>query len=128
MKIVVDTSILIDYLRGGKRGAKFIEEIEGNIELFVPTIVIFELFSGKSSTNPLIASRILKLLSFFQRIDLDEKIAKIAGSLYRDINRTLQVPDYLIAASSLEIGASIVTLNQKHFEQIPNLSIYPLTQ
>lgn len=126
MKLLVDSSILIDYLRGGFRGQRFIDMIEEDqdVELFLPTIVIFELFSGESTKNPIVAKRILNFLDFFQRIELDEEIAKSAGQLYRDINKTLQVPDYIIAASCLSIGGTLVTLNRKHFEQVPQLRLY----
>lgn len=129
MKIVVDTSILIDYLRGGKKGAQFIEEVEkdDDSELFLPTIVIFELFSGQSTKSPVVATRILSLLKFFQRIELTEEIARQAGQLFRDTKKTLQVPDYIIAASALQVNAAVVTLNEKHFEQIPNINIYSLS-
>lgn len=128
MKIVVDTSILIDYLRGGKRGVQFIEEIEGDedSELFVPTIVIFELFSGQSTKSPIIVTKILNLLKFFQRIELTEEVARLAGGLLRDTKQCIQVPDYIIAASALQVNATVTTLNQKHFAQIPNINLYPL--
>lgn len=128
MRLLVDTSILIDYLRGGPKGQKFIQEIEENneIELFIPTIVVFELFSGKSTENPKIAATITNLLRFFQRINLDETIAKNAGQLFRESKVRLQIPDYIIAASALQINAVVATLNNKHFEQIPNINIYPL--
>ena len=129
MKLLVDTSILIDYLRGGLRGQNFITEIEDSddIELFIPTIVVFELFSGKSTQNPNVVAKITDLLRFFQRVDLDEKIAKYAGQLYRDSKVKIQIPDYLIAASALQMNAVIATLNKKHFEQIPNINLYPLS-
>lgn len=128
MKIVVDSSILIDYLRGGKKGLQFIKEIEKNkdLELFLPTIVVFELFSGQSTKSPHVVSIILNLLKFFQRIELTEEIAKFSGQLFRDAKKTLGVSDCIIAASALQINAEVVTLNQKHFDQIPNLSLYPL--
>lgn len=129
MKIVTDTSILIDYLRNGQKGIQFIKEIDGNedLELFLPTIVIFELFSGQSTKNPLIVAKILNLLESFQRIELTEEIARVSGQLFRDTKKRIQVSDYIIAASALQINAQIVTLNQKHFEQIPNLNLYTLS-
>lgn len=129
MKIVTDTSILIDYLRNGQKGIQFIKEIDGNedLELFLPTIVIFELFSGQSTKNPLIVAKILNLLESFQRIELTEEIARVSGQLFRDTKKRIQVSDYIIAASALQINAQIVTLNQKHFAQIPNINLYPLT-
>lgn len=126
MKVVVDTSILIDYLRGGKKWEKFIKEIDNGTELFLPTIVIFELFSGSSTKSLAKRFDIIDLLKQFRQVDLDETIARMAGELYRDTTQTLEVPDYVIAASALSIKAQVVTLNQKHFDQIPNISIYPL--
>lgn len=124
MKVVVDTSILIDYLRGGTEWEKFISAANNNAELFLPTVVIFELFSGQSTRNITESRDILDLLNQFEKVDLTEEIAKRAGELFRDTQKTLQVPDYIIAASALDLGASVFTLNKKHFEQIPNLTLY----
>lgn len=126
MKLVIDTSILIDYFRGGLRWDKFLKQIETGVELFIPTIVIFELFSGDSSKDLDKEKDITHFLEEFTKIELNERIAKIAGELYRDIDKSLGVSDYIIAASALSINAQVVTLNEKHFIQIPNLQIYPL--
>ena len=126
MKVVVDTSILIDYIRGGDKWITFIQELEEGSELYLPTIVIFELFSGKSTKVPAHTTEILYFLRQFHRIELDETIAKRAGELYRDINQNFQVPDYIIAASALSIGGSVLTLNHKHFQQIPALDLYQI--
>lgn len=123
MKLVVDTSILIDYLRNGQRGVAFFEERK-EAKFFLPTIVIFELFSGKSTYDTEVRQKIMTFLKYFQRVELTEEIARRAGELYRDVSKTLQTPDYIIAASALEIGGTVATLNRKHFEEIPNLSLY----
>ena len=127
MKLVVDASILIDHLRGGNTWKNLLSKIaEEEIELFIPTIVVFELFSGKSSKDSSISLKINKLLRSFQKIELTEEIARLAGELYRDVSKTLQVPDYIIAASCLAIKGSTITLNRRDFELIPNLDLYPL--
>lgn len=126
MKVVIDTSILIDYLRGSKKWETFIKEIDDDAELFLPTIVIFELFSGNSTKNLARRFDVIDLLKQFRQIDLDEAIARVAGELYRDVKQTLEVPDYIIAASALSINATVLTLNKKHFGQIPNIHLYPL--
>lgn len=126
MKVVVDSSILIDYLRGGTKWEAFMSGAHREIELFIPTVVIFELFSGTSTRNPRKRENMVDFIKQFHRIDLDEKIAQEAGELFRDLKKTLQVPDYIIAASALNIGATVVTLNQRHFGQIPHLPLYPL--
>ena len=126
MKIIVDTSIFIDHLRGGTVWKKIVDEIGGDTGLFVPTIVLFELFSGESTKDPIVVSAIYRLLSNFRRIDLNEEISTQAGQLFRDTKKTLQVPDCIIAASALQVNAMVATLNKKHFEQVPNLSLYEI--
>lgn len=47
MKLIVDTSILIDYFRGGSIGDQLFNKTEEEkAGLYIPTVVIFELFSG----------------------------------------------------------------------------------
>lgn len=124
MKVVVDTSIIIDYLRGGTKWEEFIADTDEDIELFLPTVVFFELFSGTNTKNPNKKQDMLDFVKKFHKIDLDEQIGTKAGELFRDLKKNLQVPDYIIAASALSIGASVLTLNKKHFQQIPGLEIY----
>ena len=127
MKIVFDTSILIDNLRGGKVGDAIFDSIqEQNAEFFIPTIVIYELFSGKSAENPKVLDHIKNLIKRFKRVELTEEIAKRAGELYRETGKTFGPQDYIIAATTLEIGGTILTLNKKHFAQIPGLPLYPI--
>src|SRR5581483_1582059 len=101
MKIVVDTSILIDHLRNGPAWRLFLGTVDKEIiQFFLPTIVLYELFSGKSSQEPQIKYKIENLVRSFQRIGLTEKIARRAGELCRDSAYTIQAQDYIIAASA----------------------------
>jgi len=61
-----------------------------------------------------------------ERGDETEKIAISAERLYRDVSKNLDVPDYIIVASALEINGMVVTLNKSHFTLIPNLTLYSL--
>ena len=127
MKLVIDTSVLIDKLRGGNRWDIFLDDVDKEeTELFLPTVVAFELFSGKSSSDRKVFKIILNITKNFQLIELTWNIAKRAGEIYRDNFSTLEVPDYIIAATAIEINATVVTFNKKHFERIPGVSIYPL--
>ncbi len=126
MRLVIDSSILIDSLRGGKRSERFFDTIESDSELFIPTIVIYELFCGVSSSIPSVRIKILNLIDKFKRIELTEEIAIQAGGFYRKLGSQIDAQDYIIAASALSINAQIVTLNTKHFEKIPGLRLYPV--
>lgn len=125
-KLVVDTSILIDHLRDGRAWRNIVSQIDQETELYIPTIVIFELFSGRSTQEPSMAQEVRRLIGLFQKIELTQTIAKRAGEFYRDMTKKLDVPDYIIAASAFDIGGTVVTLNKKHFVQIPGLVLYPL--
>ncbi len=128
MKIIVDSSIVIDYLRGGNKWTDFVFSAENkeDVQLYLPAIVIFELYSGTSTKSAKKLQEMIYFISQFQSIDLDDRIAKVAGELFRDSKQHLGVADYVIAASALQINATVATLNQKHFAQIPTLSLYPL--
>lgn len=125
MNYIFDTSIFIDALRQNKKA----EEIFANFDdvadrLFVSSIIGFELFAGKSSSNVTQKSKINRLLSHFTEVDITWKISQLAGEIYRDKIKGLEVPDYIIAATSIEIGAQVVTLNKKHFSLIPQVVVY----
>jgi len=125
MKLVIDTSVLIDHLRSEKSSNVLFERWEKlNVELFIPTIVIFELFCGKGTANSVVVMKIANLIANFKRIELTEEIAVQAGKLYREVGLQISPQDYIIAASALSIGGEVVTLNKKHFQQIPNLTLY----
>lgn len=124
MRFIVDTSVLVDKLRGGEKWNEFLSSLDENSELYLPSIVIFELFSGLSSKKPEVSRKIFDLRKFFREISLTSEIAKKAGEINRDISTNLDLPDYIIAATAMEIGARVVTLNKKHFQKIPGVVIF----
>lgn len=123
MKFVIDTNILIDKLRGGEKFDLFLEKLDKDSELYLPSIVFFELFSGISSKKEDITNYILSLKKLFHLVDMTLEIAKRAGEINRDMAENLEAPDYIIAATAIEIGAQVVTLNKKHFSQIPQVVV-----
>lgn len=124
MKLIVDTSILIDKLRGGKKWDQFLSGLDNDIELCLPSIVIFELFSGLSSKKNQVSLKISNFRKYFKEIDLTYQIAKRAGEMNRDVAGNIDLPDYIVAATAMEIGAQVVTLNKKHFQKIPGVWLY----
>lgn len=127
MNYIFDTNIIIDALRQDKKAKEVFKGFESSHNnLFISSVVAFELFSGQSSKDVKQAKLISNFLSYFTVIDLTWKISKLAGEIYRDDIKGLEVPDYIIAATAMEIGAHVVTLNIKHFKNIPNLMIHNL--
>lgn len=124
-KVVLDTSIVIDFTRAGV--GQLFDLIEtakaGEIELLIPTAVILELWAGKTMKFSKNQKEAEKLFSGIKRIDLTEVIAKLAGELLRQ-NSIIQSMDAVIAASALESGAYLATGNQRHFSRVKNLKLF----
>ena len=49
MRLIVDIDIIIDYLRGGVIWENILESINKDCEVYIATVVILELFSGRIS-------------------------------------------------------------------------------
>ena len=126
VKVVVDTSILIDHLR--QKSDKFIRltelQDEGKIKILIPHIVVTELFVGKSTKKKKIEKSLDKFLSGFELMKMSYRSSKKAGELIREYPNINDAYDLLIAAMALEDKAHIFTLNVKHFKPIKGLKLY----
>lgn len=124
-KVVVDTSIVIDFTRAGV--GQFFDLMKaakaGEIEIFIPTAVILELWAGKTMKLLKNQKEADKLFSGIKRVDLTEAIAKLAGELVRQ-NSSIQPMDAIIAASALENEAYLATGNRRHFSRVKNLKLF----
>lgn len=128
MNFVFDTSIIIDGLRRKKVAKDVLAKFEKtNDFLFIPSIVGFELFSGQSTKKAGQVRDINNFLDYFKIVDLNWNIAKTAGKIYRDGVKGLALADYVIAATAMEVGAQVVTLNKRHFQKIQGVSIYQIS-
>lgn len=127
MNFLFDTSFIIDALRQDKKAREVLSKFENSRDhLFIPSIIGFELFSGQSLKDSIQNKNIREFLSHFKIVDLSWNISKVAGEIFRDNIKDLEVPDYIVAATAEELGAQVVTLNVKHFQKIPGLSIYSI--
>lgn len=112
-KLLFDTDILIDYLRGRDDAREYIDNVQDVICISVITIA--ELYAGVRKDEE---SKELKMfIETFDVVSLNNNIAK-TGGLYRNQYKPgygTGLADALIAASAQEVGAQVVTLNTKHF-------------
>lgn len=122
MRLVLDTSVLIDHLRGRPPGAEFIAAAIGRgDELWSSHIVRAELLAGMRKEEEGPTRDLMRLISWS---DVDESIAEAAGALGRRYLRShpgIDVADLLIAALVQQIDADLKTTNVKHFPMFPDL-------
>lgn len=122
MTVVVDTSILIDVLRGTPAAAAILREARTAGLLHASEVTRLEVLAGMRAQEER-ATR--TLFGAFVWHPLDENIAEIAGQLGREwlpSNRGMDSADLAIAATAIAHDARLLTRNVKHFPMFAELS------
>lgn len=121
--ILLDTSVLIDHLRGNPRARSRLEDAARTGELLAISVLTrTELLAGmRSSEEP--STR--RLLSVLEHVPVDERIAERAGALAREFLRSypgIHTVDYIIAATVEQLDALLWTRDVRHFPMIEGLA------
>jgi predicted nucleic acid-binding protein len=119
-KVLIDTDIAIDYLRGKESAKVLIEPLWKRDAAYLSILSAYELYAGmreqeKESTEDFIQSCHIESITL--------EIAKEAGKLYKEFRSqgiTLNSVDTLINATALINRHKIVTRNISHY---PNKDI-----
>lgn len=120
MKYLCDTCILIDYLRG-------VASIKDKLEtdklenMAMSSVTLMELLVGAINKKEIIL--IKKAFNEITVIEVSDTISKLATSLIEKYAKShnLQIPDALIAATSICTSTPLYTLNIADFKYIPLL-------
>ena len=120
MTVLVDTDVLIDYLRGQRDTAAFLYSL-GEPPM-VSVITLAELWAG---ARPGEEARLRQALQVLRLAKVDATIAERAGRLRRQFGPShgTSLPDALIAATAVELGLTLVTLNERHFPMVEKLLV-----
>ncbi len=128
MKVLLDTTVLIDILKGNEKAIVTVDKIRREAVLYTTTINIYEYLRGilllpKNKEKHILALNVL--ISNLDVLEIDQEVAKKAAMVYADMRKigaTLDEPDYLIAGACLTNDIdTIITRNEKHFENIRGL-------
>ena len=118
--ILLDTDVLVDFLRGYSKAVSLVNANASRIIL--SSIVVAELYAGvKGDAEQAI---IEKFVSLFRVITLDVKIAKAGGLYKRDYGKLhgVGLADAVLAATAELENAELKTLNIKHYPMLKGLS------
>lgn len=124
----VDTSVIIDYLKGKKDTIQLLNTLDGRITSSY--ICLAELYDGIFRvTNKNVREQELKTYweGFSEIYTVDGEIAKKFGELRADLKQkgmVIEDIDLFIAATCIVHDEILVTENVKHFERIKELEIY----
>jgi predicted nucleic acid-binding protein len=118
-KVLFDTDVLIEYLRGKDQAQTYIDNIQD--VLYMSSISMAELYAGVRKGEE--SRKLDVFIETFEVISLNKNIAKIGG-LYRNQYKPSHgtgLADALIAATAKEIDAQVITFNIKHFPMLDNV-------
>ena len=121
MTLIVDTSILIDFLRGDSRASEAMRRWRSEGELHASEITRLEVLAG---LRPSEQARTRVTLSALVWHPVDEAIAEGAGALGRQwlaSHNSIDAADLAIAATALALDAELATRNVRHFPMFPAL-------
>src|SRR5918994_4692105 len=115
---LLDSSVLIDYLRGSEEAQLVVDALE---EPVASELTRYEVLAGIRRGEEQRTEDVLSLPAW---IDVDEGIARRAAELarrYRASFSGIEDADYLIAATALDLEARLLTANVRHFPMFADL-------
>lgn len=117
-KLLFDTDVMVDYLKGVPLAVTFLEEALMHSTCYLSTITVAELYVGVREGREL--EVLDQFLSEFKMEACTLQIAKIGGLYRRDYGKShgVGLADALIAATAMKVGARLVSLNRKHFPML----------
>lgn len=123
MKILLDTSILIDFLRSKDKEKTILFKLAiKNNHLYASILTHTELFAGKSVWESKKAyTEVKELFKGITIIPLDEGISEQAGEF--KVKYIPDIVDSIIAATANTANLGLVTLNIKDFRKVKGLKL-----
>ena len=110
MDAILDTSVIIEVFKGNEKVLNTL--LRENLVLGIATITLFELYCGS------LKEREKLMLEKLPKLEFDEKSAKIAGEIYRDLRRKGKLPpakDLLIAANAVANDKILITCDKDFY-------------
>ena len=120
--MIIDTDVLIWYMRGNKKAYDVIEDKDG---FFVSVVTYIELVQGMRNKRELTELRRAFREWNTKILYINEEISSKAMFYIERhyLSDSLQLADALIASTALVNGLPILTGNDKHYKMIKELDI-----
>lgn len=124
-KVVLDTDVLIDLLRGRKETRGFLHDLVGHSVPCCSVISVAEIYAGMRHEE---TASTADLLDGLVILPVTREIAEAAGHFKRrSKSRRLELADCLIAATAFVEGASVATGNAKDYP-MTEITVLPARQ
>lgn len=122
--ILVDTTILVDFLRGQVAAADYLDAARAEARLGCSAVTAAELVVGTRTRAEQRA--VEQLLARFETEAITSADSSRALNWLRKYyhSRGVGFHDCLIGATAVRIEATVATLNDKHFAQLPGVRVH----
>jgi predicted nucleic acid-binding protein len=112
-KVLIDTDILINFLRGKKKEKDFLFSLSEDATIYCSAITVAEIYAGMKEHERALT---INLIDGLNIVDVTRDIAEKAGDYKSKIKtHALELDDCLIAASAFMKQALLATGNAKHY-------------
>jgi predicted nucleic acid-binding protein len=123
MRLVLDTSVLIDHLRGRPAAATALipNALARGDELWSSYVVRAEVLAAMRTDEDTATRDLFRLISW---AEVDDALSEAAGALGRQHLRShpgIDIADLIVAALTRHLDAELKTTNVKHFPMFPGL-------
>lgn len=111
--VLVDTDILIDFLRGKEKAKAFLSSLVKEPVVYISALTIVELHAGMKEHE---REQTADLIDSLNVVDVNREIAEKAGQYKRTLKtQALELDDCIIAATAFVKQAVLATGNIKHY-------------
>ena len=117
--ILLDTDVLVDFLRGYNKAVAFVNTHSARIIL--SSVVVAELYAGVKGDAEQAALE--DFVSLFRVVPVSVALAKAGGLYKRDygMSHGVGLADAILAATAEAEDAELKTLNRKHYPMLKGL-------
>ncbi len=127
--MLLDSDVLIDYLRGREPARTVLRNLFATGRLQTSVVNQFELLAASRQTTAQLEA-VTNLLGTLKIIGLDSESAFAAGAIRRDLSAggvDIGMADCLIAGIALTHSLPLVSRNRRHFARVPQLHLVELS-
>jgi predicted nucleic acid-binding protein len=134
MGIILDSSVIIAAERGGQSVRQILEQVQasqGETEVGISVVTVAELVHGAFRAKTQAQQE--RRLEFIDRLCRDVPVYPMTLDIARLVGRIegqqeakgiqFAFEDLVIGVTALHLGYAVMTLNARHFQRIPGLTI-----
>ena len=120
--MVIDTDVLIWYMKGNEKAYK---AVENSMSFFISVVTYMELVQGMRNKNELNNLRRALYVWNSKILYISEEISVKAMFFVEQhyLSHSIQLADALIGATAIAYGLPILTGNDKHYKILKNTQI-----